>query len=174
MDPRARSTHPDKTDPEQDPRARSHIYLSDWESVIDRQIREAMERGEFDNLSGRGKPLNLARDPNVPREWELAFKLLKDAGLAPEWIELCKEICAAREQLFAPLKRALANPLPPREGARRIEALLDQFRAGAADLNRAIDLYNLKAPTQVHLRRIRIEDEIRQFREAWREKSEGK
>lgn len=28
-----------------------------FESWIDRQIREAVERGEFDNLSGTGKPL---------------------------------------------------------------------------------------------------------------------
>ena len=37
--------------------------LEDWESAIDKQVREAMERGDFDNLRGTGKPLNLARDP---------------------------------------------------------------------------------------------------------------
>ena len=29
----------------------------DFESHVDRQIREASERGEFDNLSGSGKPI---------------------------------------------------------------------------------------------------------------------
>ena len=29
----------------------------DFESLVDRQLREASERGEFDNLSGRGKPI---------------------------------------------------------------------------------------------------------------------
>lgn len=28
-----------------------------WESPVEKQIREAMERGEFDNLPGAGKPL---------------------------------------------------------------------------------------------------------------------
>lgn len=28
-----------------------------WETWIDRQIREGMERGDFDGLSGHGKPL---------------------------------------------------------------------------------------------------------------------
>ncbi|GAA0805806.1 DnaJ family domain-containing protein [Spirilliplanes yamanashiensis] len=28
-----------------------------WESAVDRQIREAQERGEWDGLSGLGKPL---------------------------------------------------------------------------------------------------------------------
>jgi Domain of unknown function (DUF1992) len=30
---------------------------SDWESWIDRQIREAEERGEFDDLPGAGRPI---------------------------------------------------------------------------------------------------------------------
>jgi hypothetical protein len=39
-----------------------------FESWIDRQIREATERGEFDNLPGAGKPLKL-RYPNDPDWW---------------------------------------------------------------------------------------------------------
>lgn len=35
------------------------------ESIAERKIREAMERGEFDDLPGQGKPLKLDdRDPN--------------------------------------------------------------------------------------------------------------
>jgi hypothetical protein len=33
------------------------VGVSPFESWIDRQIREAQERGEFDNLSGAGKPI---------------------------------------------------------------------------------------------------------------------
>jgi len=29
------------------------------ENVIEKQIREAIERGEFDDLEGKGKPLDL-------------------------------------------------------------------------------------------------------------------
>jgi hypothetical protein len=36
-----------------------------YESSIDRQLREAQERGEFDNLEGVGKPL-----PDAGREYE--------------------------------------------------------------------------------------------------------
>lgn len=35
----------------------------DWESWIDQAIREAQERGEFDDLPGRGKPLDLTPNP---------------------------------------------------------------------------------------------------------------
>lgn len=144
---------------------RAPLNLSNLESAIDKQIREAMERGDFDNLRGAGKPLNLARDPNVPEDWELAFNLLKNAGFAPDWIETRKQVDAEQEKIFAPLKRFLTHPpLNLKERARVQETLIEQFRKQANELNKLIDTYNLKAPTpQVHLRRIRVEYEIERF-----------
>jgi len=55
-------------------------------------LAEAMERGEFDNLEGAGKPLNLENNPFAPDEMHMAYKILKDNGYAPRWIELGKEI----------------------------------------------------------------------------------
>jgi hypothetical protein len=39
-----------------------------WESPVDRQIREAQERGDFDDLPGAGKPLDLS-DSGDPDWW---------------------------------------------------------------------------------------------------------
>lgn len=75
-----------------------------WESWIDQQICEALERGEFDNLPGKRKPLDLTPNPYAGDQ-ELAFKILKDAGYAPEWIELDKAIRARLEQARATLAR---------------------------------------------------------------------
>ena len=49
----------------------------DWEDWIDQQIREAQERGEFDDLPGMGKPLDLTPNP-FAQERELEFKVLKE------------------------------------------------------------------------------------------------
>lgn len=43
------------------------------ESFIDRQIREAMERGEFDDLPGAGKPIPGAGRPHEPNWWVRSF-----------------------------------------------------------------------------------------------------
>lgn len=40
-----------------------------WESLADKRIREAMERGEFDNLKGAGKPLASIDKPYDPDWW---------------------------------------------------------------------------------------------------------
>jgi hypothetical protein len=55
--------------------------MARYESWIDRQIREAIERGEFDNLPGAGKPLpgiNGREDEN----WWIKQKL-RDEDLSP-------------------------------------------------------------------------------------------
>lgn len=139
-----------------------------WESAVDKQIREAIERGEFEGLTGRGKPLDLYTDPNIPREWELAFKILKDAGFSPEWIEEDKQIRAGREQVFKAFQAYLGKSHEPLTDRTAREArLIADFRKQAAELNRRIDLFNLKAPSpRLHHARIRIEEEIRKFREA--------
>ncbi len=77
----------------------------DWESRIDEQIRRAQEEGQFENLPGRGKPLDLAPNPHAG-DWELAFKILSDAGCAPEWIELDKAIRIRLERSRLALFRA--------------------------------------------------------------------
>jgi hypothetical protein len=76
----------------------------DWESYVDKIIRKAQEEGEFQNLKGEGKPLNLEPDdPNDPT-LALAHKLLRDQGFQPAWLEqereIKNEIKAARTMLL--------------------------------------------------------------------------
>ena len=76
----------------------------DWAKWVDQLIREAQERGEFDNLPGTGKPIDLTPNPYAQGQ-ELSFKVLKDAGYAPEWIELDKSIRRKLERVRASLLR---------------------------------------------------------------------
>ena len=69
--------------------------------VVEEKIREAMDEGKFDNLPGKGKPLNLDDDAGVPEELRLAFKILKNAGCLPIEMELRKEIYSVRQMLNA-------------------------------------------------------------------------
>jgi hypothetical protein len=76
----------------------------DWESWIDQQIREAQEQGKFDDLQGWGEPLDLAPSPYA-KDQELAFKVLKDSGYAPDWIEMDKALRGKLERVRAVLAR---------------------------------------------------------------------
>lgn len=160
--------HAERVKHEKEPRIADRTHGRDWQGLAERQILEAMERGEFDNLAGRGKPLDLSRPPHTPPEWEMAFKLLRDAGFAPEWIEQDKEIRAAKAAIEKPFENYLGRTRAARKDRSAFESrLIADFRKQALDLNRLIDDFNLKAPSlRVHHTRIRVEEEIAKFKEA--------
>ncbi|MDH3287911.1 MAG: DUF1992 domain-containing protein [Betaproteobacteria bacterium] len=54
-----------------------------FDSIAERRIREAQERGEFDDLPGMGLPLTLDDNALVPEDLRVAYRLLKNAGFVP-------------------------------------------------------------------------------------------
>jgi hypothetical protein len=71
------------------------------ESAIEQIIREGMARGEFDNLKGKGKPLNLDDYFNTPEDVRMGFSILKSNDFVPEEVEIMKELAALKEQIDA-------------------------------------------------------------------------
>ena len=87
--------------------------------VVENRIQEAMSTGAFDNLPGAGKPLK--REENVFEQISgdaMAHRILKNAGIAPGWVEQRKEIRAALAKARIELALDWAScvpvwPLPP-------------------------------------------------------------
>lgn len=65
--------------------------------IAEERIREAMERGEFDNLPNKGKPLKLDDDSLIPEDLRMAYRVLKNTGYLPPELELKKEIVSLRD-----------------------------------------------------------------------------
>ena len=63
-----------------------------FERIAERRIREAMERGEFENLEGKGRPLVFEDDSFIPPDLRMAYKVLKNAGFLPPELLAEKEI----------------------------------------------------------------------------------
>jgi len=68
-----------------------------FERVAENRILEAIEAGLFDNLPGKGQPLNLEDDTHIPPELRLAYKILKNADCLPPELELRKEVLTLQE-----------------------------------------------------------------------------
>jgi len=68
--------------------------------IAERRIKEAMERGEFDNLPGKGKPIVQEDLSAVPEELRMAYKVLKNAGCVPPEIELTNEVASLRRMVL--------------------------------------------------------------------------
>ena len=79
-------------------------------------IKEAMERGEFDNLSGKGKPIDLTEYFEMPEEVRLAHSMLKNAGMTPREVDLLKEIAELKQ-----LDEAMLDEKKKQEIAQKIE-----------------------------------------------------
>ena len=58
--------------------------------IAEQRIAEAIANGDFDDLPGSGKPLELDDDSLVPEELRLAYRILKNAGFVPQEIESLK------------------------------------------------------------------------------------
>ncbi|WP_027719314.1 DnaJ family domain-containing protein [Desulfovirgula thermocuniculi] len=67
--------------------------------IAEEKIREAMQKGEFDNLPGKGKPLKLDDLAHVPEELRAGYIVLKNAGVLPEEMQLKKEIVTLQQLL---------------------------------------------------------------------------
>ena|SRR5215831_2269603 len=78
--------------------------------VAETRIREAVAQGDFENLPGAGKPLNLEEYFSTPEDLRLAFSILKNANCAPAEVELMKEV-SRLEQAIA----AASDPATKRE-----------------------------------------------------------
>ncbi len=143
-------------------------------NLADDQIQKAMEDGAFDNLAGEGKPFNFEQDRFVPTENRLAYRIMRDNNIQPEWIMLQKEIDhtlqTARQTLYAAARQYthLQTQLAPNTDTesilRRIRARDDRddaqqtFRQQIHKLNQKITEFNLKVPFS-HLTRDLVDAE---------------
>ena len=107
--------------------------------LAEARIAAAIADGAFEDLPGRGVPLNLEDDSTVPQEWRQAYRLLHSSGLAPAWIEMGDEIRRSVDQARASLAAV------DRSHARRAQAE-GLYAAQARVLNMQIARYNLQAP----------------------------
>jgi hypothetical protein len=72
-----------------------------FDRIVEAIIKEAMERGEFDNLPSKGKPIDLTEYFEMPEEVRVANSVLKNAGMTSREVELLKEIAELKQVLAA-------------------------------------------------------------------------
>ena len=119
--------------------------MDDWASVAENMIREAMERGDFDDLRGKGQPLDLSSNPFEDPLAPTFRRILRDNGATHPLIEARRELENEIKKSRAALTRAWANR--QRGGTEAAwEYAVQRFRKDAEELNRSIKLNNLRAP----------------------------
>jgi hypothetical protein len=69
---------------------------------IEKMITDAMKRGEFDNLKGKGKPLDLDDYFATPEDLRMGHSILKANDFVPEEVELLNETATLTASLNDP------------------------------------------------------------------------
>jgi len=104
--------------------------------IAENFIREAMARGEFDNLPGAGETLSLEEYFSTPEDVRMAYSILKNANCRPLEVELLNEI-ARLEQAVAAAPDAVSRDTLQRELThRRTELAVMLERRGRTAKNR--------------------------------------
>lgn len=132
--------------------------------IAEKIIRQAMEEGIFENLEGKGRPLDLEENDNTPKEWQMAFTILKNANMSPRWIELDKEIRTeleeARQELLVAVKASKGE-------AKRRERAVQRFKDRLNELNEFLKELNLIVPGVILQRAaLNADEEIEQIESA--------
>jgi len=127
--------------------------VPDFEKLVEEQIREAIARGDYDHLPGRGRPQDLRVNPYVHPDERMAQDMLAAQGFGLPWIEERRDLLRDRTRLVEALHLAWerhAGGLPTataraRERA-RWDAAVIQFRRDAQALNARIRSHNHTVP----------------------------
>jgi len=69
------------------------------EKFVEELVRRAIEAGEFDDLPGKGKPIDLRAYFETPEDLRMAYSILKANNFVPEEVEMLKEIEALKKHL---------------------------------------------------------------------------
>ena len=130
--------------------------LSRWQRMVDQQSKEAVGDGDVSHLPGAGKRLQFD-DERTPPELRVAFKIMADNDVEPDWIAAGKALDTKERELRESLSaNARRRSLVERGAAKDPRLLLQsekrwqRFSANFIDdverYNRETLVYNLKLP----------------------------
>ncbi|XP_043702649.1 dnaJ homolog subfamily C member 28-like [Telopea speciosissima] len=113
-------------------------------NVVEQRIWHSMEEGQFENLPGKGKPLDLSSNPHADPAEDTLYRILSKNGCAPEWVELNKEIRGKINEWRLALKKAQADRLNG-NNAKWIEDS-EVLKVQLHEINDKVFRYNLIVP----------------------------
>ncbi|NXS51573.1 DJC28 protein, partial [Brachypteracias leptosomus] len=119
------------------------------ERLVEDLIQESMAKGDFDNLSGKGKPLQKFSDcPHIDPMTHNLNRILIDNGYQPEWILMQKEIRETIEWLRKSIVASRSKLGEPMTLYRQKQwnRICEQFTEDIRKLNKRVDNFNLVVP----------------------------
>jgi DnaJ family protein C protein 28 len=142
----------------------------EFRDLVEDLILDGQERGVFDNLQGKGKPLDLKSNRDEG-ESALANELMKEHKIVPEWLMRRNTVYVAIEELRQRIGRHWARHEQAyrvaQDKGRRMalalnwSAMCREFQAELVEINKLIDDFNLRRPIEgMEIFKLRLDDEL--------------
>lgn len=161
------------SDHKQVERLRREQAEQELRSVVERKIEEAQKKGLFDDLPGKGRPLDLQKNPYAG-DRALAFELLQNNDYTLPWIAARNDLLAAVANIRRELaeqwrfhnERLRETPHPVQKGALQEEwrRYVEGLREEIAALNKEITRVNLSIPVErLEILKLNLNKELQRF-----------
>ena len=144
-----------------------------WQDLMEDLIEDGRRRGLFEDLPGKGRPLDLERNIYEGSQ-ALANQIMKANDIKPAWLVhrlgVVEAIEALREEMARTWERYRANfAYAPGESHRQAlnlgwDDVIRSWQAKVDKLNKEVDSYNLRRPPgQTELYKLRLDDELKRI-----------
>ncbi|KAI8884378.1 hypothetical protein K501DRAFT_182433 [Backusella circina FSU 941] len=150
--------------------------ISELGVLSDARIRSARARGDFDDLPGRGKPLEhdpLINNPFIDRTEYFLNRIVQRSGAAPPWVimqmEVDTETTSFRSQLNSAFERVVRSTTEKTSIMQRFEELeLGFFKKQVLHINSRVRSYNVMCPSPVRKQLLELEHEIEDMKKKYK------
>jgi DnaJ homolog subfamily C member 28 len=172
IDVMSKEKDPEQNDPIDNKKLAEHRLRMrfGWDDLIEDLIQDGQDRGAFENLRGKGKPLDLKRS-HFGAEWAMAHSIMKENKVLPPWIEKRNQIVAEIDFLRIEIGRfwarydrafSLAQGKSVRDAlALEWEKVCQEWEEKLLGINKRIIDFNLARPTDnLEIYRLRLDDEL--------------
>lgn len=133
------------------------------QSWLEKQIHDLIGDGDVSHLPNAGQKLDWSGESSyTPPDMRMAYKMMKDANAAPEWIERGQELDAMLEKVLRTAKRFYGDYqqrrddatrkgsyLLSRDAETRWESAQQRLRALIQEYNSKLLTFNITRPTWV-------------------------
>ncbi|KAM0945106.1 putative DnaJ subfamily C, member 28 domain-containing protein [Dioscorea sansibarensis] len=147
-----------KLPPELRGRANAIRSETDIVNVVEQRIWHSMEEGHFENLPGKGKPLDLSTNPHADPAEDTLYRILSRNGCAPEWVELNKEIRSKIAEWRLSMKKAWTGS-SDHDNSKWLEDS-ESLKSRMREINDKVLHYNLIVPFGRQMFGLKWEKEI--------------
>ncbi|KAK9062855.1 hypothetical protein SSX86_020045 [Deinandra increscens subsp. villosa] len=132
-------------------------------NVVEQRIWHSMEEGHFENLPGKGKPLNLNTNPHADPAEDTLYRILSRNNCAPEWVELNKGIRSDVAEWRLILKKAWDHK--ENENMTKWNECSDSLKVQLSSINNKVFRYNLIVPFGRQMNGLKWEKEVARLNE---------